>query len=158
MLAATPDGKTLYVADTEMGWVTPISTATGVPGQPIKVGQTLLRIAITPNGRTVYALGLDGMTPISTATDVAGPLIRTGGTITGIVFTPDSRTAYAVDASEGTVTPISVAASTAARPIKVGGYLISAAITPDGKTVYVTQDYSGPSRAWVRRAIRATWS
>ena len=53
-------------------------------GRPIKVGQTLLRIAITPNGQTVYALGLDGMTPISTATDVAGPLIRTGGTITGV--------------------------------------------------------------------------
>jgi DNA-binding beta-propeller fold protein YncE len=115
----------------------------------------VLRIAITPNGRTVYALGLDGMTPISTATNTAGPLNRTGGVITGIVFTPDSRTAYAVDASEGTVTPISVATGTAARPIKVGGYPIGAAIASDGKTVYVAQDYSGPSGAltrphWVR--------
>ena len=61
VLAATPDGKTLYVADTEMGWVTPISTATGVPGRPIKVGQTLLRIAITPNGRGFHVAAVRGV-------------------------------------------------------------------------------------------------
>ena len=54
VLAATPDGKTLYVADTEMGWVTPISTATNTAGPRITTGAGPYAIAVTPDGSTAY--------------------------------------------------------------------------------------------------------
>lgn len=47
-IAMTPDGKTVYVVNPETGTVTPISTVTNKPGKPIKVGITLVAIAITP--------------------------------------------------------------------------------------------------------------
>ena len=48
VLAATPDGKTLYVADTGMDGVTPISTATNTPGKPIKAGDGPWNLVIVP--------------------------------------------------------------------------------------------------------------
>jgi len=78
-IAITPDGKTAYVVNQSRpqpppwrnyeagkrglpqsvpdfrGTVTPIDIATGTPGEPIDVGNEPLAIAITPDGKTVYA-------------------------------------------------------------------------------------------------------
>ena len=37
------------------GTVTPIDTATNTPGEPIDVGNEPFAIAVTPDGKTVYA-------------------------------------------------------------------------------------------------------
>jgi hyaluronoglucosaminidase len=50
-IAITPDGKTVYVTNFNEGsggTVTPISTATGKAGRPIKVGPGPSAIAIAP--------------------------------------------------------------------------------------------------------------
>ena len=67
------------------GTVTPIDTATNTPGEPIDVGNGPLAIAITPDGRTIYAAntedaerGSGTVTPIDTATNAAGPPIPVG--------------------------------------------------------------------------------
>ena len=152
-IAITPDGKTAYVAD----WsgpagqgrtVTPISTATNTPGKPIKVGygtgqivNGVGQIAVTPDGKTAYAITGTSVTPISTATNTPGKPIHTGtpnmpGT-DHIVITPDGKTAYVMTGSG--VTPISTATNRAGTTIHVGqGDLAQIAITPDGKTVYVS--------------------
>jgi len=58
--------------------VTPVNTATGTPGKPIRVGLgrfgvSVPQIAITPNGKTAYVTGPFGwVTPISTATNTPG--------------------------------------------------------------------------------------
>jgi len=137
VLAATPDGKTLYVADTEMSWVTPISTATNTAGPRITTGAGPYAIAATPDGSTAYVAnsGAGTVTPISTATGVPGRPIRIGGEPVGIAITPDGRTAYVLSdppGVPGTVTPISTATDVPGRTIKVGQNLLRIAITPNG--------------------------
>ena len=76
--------------------VTPISTATGIPGKPIPAGasneQGLIgagQIAITPDGKTAYAANASGVTPIDTGTNTPGKPIDVGGNLTqAIAITP----------------------------------------------------------------------
>ena len=125
VLAATPDGKTLYVADTEMGWVTPISTATNTAGPRITTGAGPYAIAVTPDGSTAYVAnsGAGTVTPISTATGVPGRPIRLGGEPVGIGIAPDGKTAYVAclgtPRDPGTVVPISTATNTGGTPIEM---------------------------------------
>ena len=67
-----------------------ISVITTKAGPAIRVGTDPEKIAITPDGRTVYVTdsGSGTVTPISTATGKAGPAIRTGKTPFAIAITP----------------------------------------------------------------------
>jgi YVTN family beta-propeller protein len=70
--------------------VTPISTATGTAGKPIKVGLFPDAIAITPDGKTAYVAssGPGTVTPIRTATGTAGKAIKVGSYPSAIAITP----------------------------------------------------------------------
>ena len=129
--------------------VIPISTTTNRPGKPIRVrkGQVYW-LAITPDGKTLYALTTVGtrfwVTPISTATGTPGTPIPTGASnsqgLIGagqITITPDGKTAYAATASG--VTPINTTTNTPGKPTHITG-LLQIAITPNGKTVYAANN------------------
>jgi DNA-binding beta-propeller fold protein YncE len=142
-IAITPNGKTVYVADTSAHTVVPVSTATNTAGKPIPVTPDPVAIAITPDGKTAYVVsepthdGQSGtVTPISTATNTAGRPIPVAGVSFEIAITPDGKTAYAYSGS--TVTPINTATNTAGTPIHLNGNggEGTIAITPDGKTLY----------------------
>jgi DNA-binding beta-propeller fold protein YncE len=131
--------QTVYVLSAN-GTVTPISTATNTPGQPIAAGPAPRFMALTPNGQTLYvADGTDTVTPIATATNTPGKPIEVGQNPGQILFTPDGQTAYVADNSG--VTPISTATNTPEKPITgtgpESGGAQNMAITPDGKTLYV---------------------
>jgi DNA-binding beta-propeller fold protein YncE len=126
------------------GALTPISTATNIPGRPIPLGPDLAQpqvMAITPNGKTIYvAEGLNTVTPVSTVTNTAGKPIPVGQDPGQILFTPDGKTAYVLSkAQTPALTPIATATNTPGKAINVGAGTggDSMAITPDGKTVYV---------------------
>ena len=74
------NGKTLYAGCYDHT-VTPISTATNTAGKPIRVGSPADALAITPDGKTLYAASStatrNAVTPISTATNRAGKPIFT---------------------------------------------------------------------------------
>ena len=71
------------------GTVVPISTATNTPGKPIRIGLGLGGIAITADGKTLYAAAQNTVVPISTATNTPGKPIRLRyGLPSGIVITP----------------------------------------------------------------------
>src|SRR5262249_7990238 len=144
----SPDGKTAYVAAGSIGTMpftpfmvqaatlTPINSATGTPGPPIRLGHGASDIAITPDGKTIYLDAGDGhrgyVTPVSTATGIPGhpiPVSAGAGTMT---ITPNGKTLYV--AGTDTITPISTATNTPAQPIPLAADDI--AITPDGKTLY----------------------
>ena len=55
--------------------VVPISTATNTAGKPIRIGAGVT-IAITPDGKTLYAATVNKVIPISTATNTPGKPIR----------------------------------------------------------------------------------
>jgi YVTN family beta-propeller protein len=94
-IAITPDGKTAYVANTNSGTVTPITTATNRAGKPIRVadGPGTIAIAITRDGRTAYVVsGTAGtVTPIATATNTPGKPIKAGKHPFAVVIAPDSH-------------------------------------------------------------------
>ena len=89
-VAVTPDGHTVYVANTVSGTVTPIATATNVPGVPIKVGSGPDGVAITPDGHAVYVAnaGSGTVTPIATATNTPAAAIKVGLLPRGAGITP----------------------------------------------------------------------
>lgn len=151
LIAATPDGKTIYVAGVG-STVTPITTATGTPGKPIRVGSDPAAMAVTPDGKTVYVVNnsSDTVTPITTATNIPGKAIKAGSNPSMIAITPDGKTVYVVNISPGntpyalsgklsTVTPIATATNTPGKPIKLmgGGLPTSIVSSPDGTMVYV---------------------
>ena len=142
-IAFTPDSRTAYVTSdgnppAVAPAVTPISTATNTPGEPIPIGvsgragasYSPVQIAMSPDGKTVYLdswlSGQDAILPISTATNTAGKRIRIGAGPAGnwlhpqsyLVFTPGGKTAYV--AGLHSVVPVSVATNTAGTPIRVG--------------------------------------
>ena len=99
-IAVTPDGKTVYVANTwentgrpasALGTVTPIATATSRPGPAIQVGSEPWAFAITPDGTTAY-VGVWGepgtVVPIATATNTPGTPIPVGDGPYAIAITP----------------------------------------------------------------------
>jgi YVTN family beta-propeller protein len=145
-IAASPDGKTVYVATSVFhqpssysGTVTPINTATNTAGHPIPVGASPTLVAFAPDGKTAYVVNsmANSVTPINVATGRPGPPISVGAHPDAIVFTPDSKTAYVASppgSTPGTITPINVATGVAETAIPVGG--VALAITPDGKTLY----------------------
>ena len=149
----SPDGKTAYAAAGSISTtpftpfmlkpatLTPINTATGTPGTPIRLSHGASDIAITPDGKTIYLDGGDGhrgyVTPVSTATGTPGhpiPVSAGAGTMT---ITPDGKTLYV--AGTDTITPVSTATNTPGQPIPVAADDI--AITPDGKTLYAAAQH-----------------
>jgi YVTN family beta-propeller protein len=74
LMAATPNGKTVYVASLSSDTVIPISTATNTAGRPIKVARFPFAITITPDGKIAYVQSENSrLTPIMTATNTARP-------------------------------------------------------------------------------------
>jgi YVTN family beta-propeller protein len=104
-LAMAPrTGAPVYVANTNLGTVTPISTATNKALRAIRVGNTPSYIAITPDGKIAYVAnaGADTVTPINTATDRDGPAITVGASPSNIAITPNGKTAYVLDGGNAT--------------------------------------------------------
>jgi YVTN family beta-propeller protein len=72
VMAAAPNGKTIYVLDLHSNTVIPVSTATDRAGPPIKVADYPFAITFMPDGKIAYVLSEDDrLTPIMTATNTA---------------------------------------------------------------------------------------
>lgn len=122
-----------YVVNPGSGTVTPIRTATGTAGPPIRVGSGPVAIAVTPDGRNAYVTGQTAdavglVTPIRVSAGTLGRPIRVGPEQENepfeIVITPDGRIAYVLnfisDPGTGIITPIRIAANTAGKAIREG--------------------------------------
>ncbi len=83
-IVISPDGKTAYVV---MGphEVVPVSTATNTADQPIQLRSACrsrllalaeLRMAFTPDGKTLYVACEGAVVPVSTATNTPGRPVR----------------------------------------------------------------------------------
>jgi YVTN family beta-propeller protein len=133
---------TAYVANEGGGTVTPINTATNMPGTPIAVGESPVGIAITPDGGTAYIgnYGSPNVTPIEIATNTAEAGIFVGDLPEVIAITPDGATAYVTSTGVNRITPVDLATDTPEESIMVGENPSGIAITPDGETAYVTDD------------------
>lgn len=176
--ALTPNGKTLYVVSWS-GLVTPLETATLTALRPIKTsgypggraqspgrpgdwpsGVALLTvpsIAVAPNGKTAYAVGVVGgatdvLTPINTATNTALAPIRipNGQWQAPVSFSPDGRTGYLAGDE---VAAVNLMAGSVSWTFKLPGrppFGYQTEVSPDGQTVYILATGSGPGGAIYR--------
>jgi DNA-binding beta-propeller fold protein YncE len=144
-MAVTPDGRTLYVADSDTGVVLPISTATNRPGRPIHVEAkdagvvNGAGIAVSPDGKTLWVLTNTGVIPVSTASGRTGTPMYVSGTPVAMAITPSGRTAYVVRNADAfaAVSPLDLVTHTVEKSIPVPGLAEWVTISPSGQTAYV---------------------
>ncbi|HLN04744.1 MAG TPA: PKD domain-containing protein [Acidimicrobiales bacterium] len=145
-LAITPNGRTAYLAIEFSSEVLPIDLANHTFSTPIKVHNSPVAIAITPNGASAYVLGYLNaseatVVPIKTSNGTAGKAIAVGPLESagpgGIAVTPNGKTVWVASSENGTISPISVATGKLGTPIAVGAFPIAIAVTPDGTTAWV---------------------
>ncbi len=136
-LAATPNGRTVYVTTND--GVIPINTVTGKAGRAFQAGADLL---VAPFGKTLYGVGFGGsVTFVRVATNKPeGKTINTGVSpdgLSNIAITPNGRTLYLADEPGDTVVPVNTATHKVGKPITVAADPNAIAVTPNGKTLYV---------------------
>jgi YVTN family beta-propeller protein len=93
----TPDGSTLYVADAK-GYVSVINTSTFTKIAEVPVGQSSLGLAVSPDGKSLYACSSNGIQVIATKSHHITSTISLGTSVIPrqVLFNPNNRTAYAL--------------------------------------------------------------
>jgi YVTN family beta-propeller protein len=151
-IAGTPDGSTVYLANTDSATiastVSVIGTATNTVTATIPVGVQPLGVAVTPDGSAVYVANLQSRTVsvIATATNTVTATIPVGGFPFYVAVTPDGTKVYVTGPpapSGDTVSVIATATNTVTATIPVGVRPFGVAVTPDGSTVYVVNMFFG---------------
>jgi DNA-binding beta-propeller fold protein YncE len=170
-MVLSPDGGTLWIATNEdgpdgtdvlSGAVTPVSLRTGAAGNSVKLGWMPVSIAITPDGRTLYA-AIDGVSGIGqlarnevdvidTATGQLRASLRWQAAPLYLQLSPDGKTVWVasvvdhrIGTADNTITAIDVASGRPGVSFSTSGWLNSyaegpagVAMSPDGRVLYVT--------------------
>jgi YVTN family beta-propeller protein len=139
-LAASEDGKTLYVAcadASEVAWVDVPSgnviRRVGVPAEPTG-------IVLAPDGTKLIVTCAAPKSTVAVLDAVSGAVtaaIPAGHTATGPAVGPDGKRAYVCNRFSGDVSVIDLAAGTEAARVAAVREPIAAAVTPDGRAVLV---------------------
>jgi YVTN family beta-propeller protein len=145
-VAATPDGKHVYVANS-VNSVSVIATATNTVVATITVGLAPFGIAITPDGKHAYVTNAnsDTVSVIDTATNTVTATVPVGHLPGGVAVTPDGKHVYVANFGGDfpfTVSVIDTTSNTVVATVTVGDSPQGVAATPDGKHVYVTNQDS----------------
>jgi YVTN family beta-propeller protein len=148
-VAVTPDGGTLYVAETGQYDVLRVNTVTGKRDR-IEVGPFPQDVAVAPSGRLAYATvtggdtgagGSDVVAVIDTAAGTVRADITVGTSPRQVVFSPDGAIAYV--STEHGIYVIDVATSAVIRVIPDRQGPQGMAVSADGRTLYVTNPDAG---------------
>lgn len=144
MLAVTPDGSQVWVADS--GPQTSTSPVSGVavidtsedrvvanlqvPGDPSDV-------AFSPSGARAYVTTSDGLFVYDTVTRRLVAAVRGLGDPESVTVSADGLSLYVTETSAGELATLSTATYRVVRTTRVGQLPWQAALSPDGSTVYV---------------------
>jgi Collagen triple helix repeat (20 copies)/NPCBM-associated, NEW3 domain of alpha-galactosidase/WD40-like Beta Propeller Repeat len=146
-LASAASASTAYVSGellTAEAAVVPINLGDDSPGTPIVMpGEEVKRVVMSPDGKTVYALGENNVTglgyvvPISTETNLAGTAIEAPGLgeARSAAISPDGKTMYVTSEFEG-IFPVNLEAGTVGTAIPAPFVKGGIAFSPDGTTAY----------------------
>jgi len=99
-------------------------------------------VAVTPDGKDVYATNLYGDSVIDTASNTVVATVPEGNYDMGIAVTPDGKRVYVTNARDGGLHLVSVIDTASKQVVAtvagVGYGPLAIAITPDGNYAYVT--------------------
>lgn len=134
-----------YVANFFDNEVAPFDPRTHAVGQPIVVGELPREVAISPDGRRVYASdnGANAVSVIDTASQSVVATISVGRSPWGVRVSPDSSTVWVANGGDDTIQPIDAATLVPGKPIAVGLNPEDIAISPDGSMLWVVDVNSG---------------
>jgi hypothetical protein len=161
-LAASPDGKTVYVlstdADSYQSLVIAVSVANNTSRRLAEFTVAATSLALSPNGRTLFVGGFGeagfGVQTIDASTGTLGNFYGTGDEFpVALVITPDAATLWAKSDNDArgdeSLLPITISTGKVGDPITLpptGGRFVAnyfhqvLVITPDGTKAYVIDD------------------
>jgi len=144
-VAATPDGKTVWVTNFGDGTVQPIDVATLTAGSPVTVGSEPERLAVSPDGKQLWVAnqGSGTVSDVNLATDTVAHTVSVGAAPFGVAVTPDSGKVFVTNGGGSSVSVIDAAAGTVAATVPVGAGPQYVQISPDGSTAYVADAGAG---------------
>jgi YVTN family beta-propeller protein len=143
--AATPDGRTVLVANHGVGvnTVSVVDAATRIVTATIAVGLRPHALAITPDGSKAYVANLSGdsLSVLDLTTNTVIGSITTQGPF-AVAITPDGGKAYVANFDSSSVTVIDTSTDTVSGPpVPVGAMPRNIAFSPDGRKAYVTHRF-----------------
>lgn len=140
-IAATPDGRRIYVTNAGADSVTVVDVSTRSVLATIPVDRAPRGVAVTPNGERVYVANTesDSLVLIDAATNtIISSSIFAGPTPWALAITPDGRKAYVTNALANRVSVLNLENHTVEAIIRTGTLPSKVAISPDGRHAYVT--------------------
>jgi predicted alpha-1,2-mannosidase len=144
-VAATPDGKTVWVTNFGDGTVEPIDVATLTAGAPIAVGSQPERLAVSPDGSQLWVAdqGSGTADDVNLATRTLAHTVTVGAAPFGVAVTPDGSRVYITNGGSASVSVIDSATDTVTATVPTGAGPQYVQITPDGATAYVADFGAG---------------
>lgn len=139
-LAASPDGKTLYVACATAGRVAVFDTGTRKITRTIVVPDSPQGLALSRDGTTLYvtcAAQESTVCVVDTAKAKVTAKIPTGHNTLAPVISPDGNTLFVCNRFNNEVAFIDVTSRKVVKRVPVPREPIAADITPDGKFLFV---------------------
>lgn len=139
-IAASPDGKTLYVAAMTAKQILFVDAEKAAVARKTDLPMAPSGMVLSPDGtRLAVTCPAPASTIqiLDTASGAVASTIGAGHTATSPVISPDGKTLYACYRFDGAVGVIDLAAGKETARIKTAREPISAALTPDGKFLYV---------------------
>jgi YVTN family beta-propeller protein len=137
----TPDGTTIYAADSNQPQINVIDVATlaVVKNIPNPIGGDAFDLIVSPDGKNVYvSSNVTGyVTVVDTKTNTIDDNIFVFTNLGPLSITPDGKTVYVSNFSTSSVTPIDTQTHVVGAGILTGLSPGMISITPDGKQAYV---------------------
>jgi YVTN family beta-propeller protein len=142
-IALTADGRSGYIAGCwsfcTPGTVQAFDTGARRFGERLSVGPSPYRIALSPDGRTIFTtnLGDSSLSIVDLDRQRATRSVRAAVEPTGLAVSPDGATVYVVGQNDGNLARIDVASGTT-RVIPIGERPREIVLSPDGHRAYVS--------------------
>jgi YVTN family beta-propeller protein len=139
-LAATPDGRTLYVACATAGKVAVFDTASRKIKRTIAVPDEPLGLALAGDGKTLYVACAAPESTVCVVDTAKGKLtakLPAGHTAMAPVLSPDGKKLFVCCRFNNCIDVIDLASKQRLQRINVPREPVAAAVTPDGKFLLV---------------------
>jgi YVTN family beta-propeller protein len=141
-LVISPDGRTLYVANTDSHSISVIDTSTGNTKQSIDIQNGLFDIAVSPDGSQLFATRHDigAVTVFKTDSYSVERSISVGANPTFVVASPDGRSLYVSHETSNTLAIVDLATAQVTDNIQLTYPPTNLAVSADGKRLYISSD------------------